>query len=154
MNFAEIDRAAAEFGAFDFVLADLGVSSMQIDDPSRGFSYKREGPLDLRLDASRGVTAAERLGMLTRDEIAGMLQDNADEPYAEEIAVAIMAARKRGRKIETTTDLRELVAEAVMKAVSHQEGLKKMEREELVRSSCARTFQAIRIDINQEYESL
>ena len=154
LNFAEIDRAAAEFGVFDFVLADLGVSSMQIDDPSRGFSYKREGPLDLRLDASRGVTAAERLGMLTRDEIAGMLQDNADEPYAEEIAVAIMAARKRGRKIETTTDLRELVAEAVMKAVSHQEGLKKMEREELVRSSCARTFQAIRIDINQEYESL
>lgn len=154
LNFAGIDRAAEEFGKFDFVLADLGVSSMQIDDPARGFSWKREGPLDLRLDASKGITAAERLSEMDREEIAGMLQDNADEPYAEEIAGEIAAAQRRGGKIDTTTKLRDLVEAAVMQATKGQEGLKKAAREELVRQSCARTFQALRIDINQEYESL
>ena len=125
LNFAELDRAAVEKGPFDFLLADLGVSSMQIDDPSRGFSYKREGPLDLRLDQSKGETAAERLAGMDRDEIEGMLTENADEPYAAEIAKAITASYRKKQKIETTTELAVLVEEAVADAVKGQEGLKK-----------------------------
>ncbi|MEG0377623.1 MAG: 16S rRNA (cytosine(1402)-N(4))-methyltransferase, partial [Eubacterium sp.] len=86
LNFAKIDEVAAEMGPFDFVLADLGVSSMQIDNPDRGFSYKNEGPLDLRLDPEKGVSAAERLKELSLEEIEGMLVENADEPHAEAIA--------------------------------------------------------------------
>ncbi len=86
INFANIDKVAEEAGKFDFVLADLGVSSMQIDDPKRGFSYKIDGPLDLRLDPEHGESAAERLHNITRDEFVGMLVENSDEPYAEEIA--------------------------------------------------------------------
>ena len=86
-NFANIDRVAEEAGVkFDFVLADLGVSSMQIDNPDRGFSYKVEGPLDLRMNPEKGDSAAERLRQVTREELVGMLVENADEPYAEEIA--------------------------------------------------------------------
>ena len=72
MNFADIDQVADKHGKFDFVLADLGVSSMQIDNPERGFSYKNEGPLDLRLDPEHGVPASERLKELTKEEIEGM----------------------------------------------------------------------------------
>ena len=89
MNFANVKELLPESGKFDFVLADLGVSSMQIDNPERGFSYKFDGPLDLRLDPQKGVPASERLREMSRDEIAGMLIENADEPYAEEIAKAI-----------------------------------------------------------------
>ena len=86
-NFAEIDQAVAESGKkFDFILADLGVSSMQIDNRERGFSYKVEGPLDLRLNPLAGVPASERLKEMTREEIEGMLIENADEPYADRIA--------------------------------------------------------------------
>lgn len=81
MNFANVKELLPESGKFDFVLADLGVSSMQIDNPERGFSYKFDGPLDLRLDPQKGVPASERLREMSRDEIAGMLIENADEPY-------------------------------------------------------------------------
>ncbi len=127
---------------------------MQIDDPSRGFSYKREGPLDLRLDQSKGETAAERLAGMDRDEIEGMLTENADEPYAAEIAKAITASYRKKQKIETTTELAVLVEEAVADAVKGQEGLKKADIAELQKKSCTRTFQALRIDVNHEYESL
>ena len=90
MNFADIDQIAREAGPFDFVLADLGVSSMQIDNPERGFTYKKEGPLDLRLNPQKGVSAAERLKEVTEEELAGMLWENSDEPYAEEIAATVM----------------------------------------------------------------
>ena len=82
MNFADIDKLAEETGPFDFVLADLGVSSMQIDNPERGFSYKADGPLDLRLNPEAGISAAERLKTIDREELAGMLIENSDEPYA------------------------------------------------------------------------
>lgn len=83
-NFANIDQVAAEHGPFQFVLADLGVSSMQIDNPDRGFSYKHEGPLDLRLNPEKGESAAERLKGLTQEGFAGMMIENSDEPYAKE----------------------------------------------------------------------
>ena len=147
INFANIDQIAAENGKFDFVLADLGVSSMQIDDPSRGFSYKIDGPLDLRMDPTKGESAAERLKSLSRDEFINMLWENSDEPYAKEIANKVFARRKKGRPVETTTDLRECVEEALAK-------LPESERKDAVKKSCQRTFQALRIDVNSEFEVL
>lgn len=88
-NFCTIDEIAKEVGGFDFILADLGVSSMQIDNPKRGFSFKVDGPLDLRLNQKEGISAAERLANISKDELAGMLYENSDEPYCEEIAKAI-----------------------------------------------------------------
>ena len=150
MNFAQIDELAAEVGPFDFILADLGVSSMQIDNPERGFSYKTDGPLDLRMNPLKGMSAAGRLAEMDEEEITGMLIDNADEPYAQEIARQLCQDRKRGRKIETTTQLREEVEKVVLKV----KGIKTEERAEAVKKSCARVFQALRIDVNQEYEVL
>ena len=147
MNFANIDKVAEEFGQFDFVLADLGVSSMQIDDPKRGFSYKTEGPLDLRLDPMHGDSAADRLLQVTQKEFEGMLIENSDEPYAAEIAASVFGRLKNGKKIETTTDLRNAVEAALVR-------LPKAEREEAVKKSCARSFQALRIDVNSEFEVL
>ncbi len=146
-NFAYIDEVAQEYGPFQFLLADLGVSSMQIDNPERGFSYKKEGPLDLRLDPHAGISAAERLRGMDREELAGMLKENSDEPFAEEIARAIISERRKGRKIETTTKL----AEVVVGALSF---LPEKERKGAVKKSCARVFQALRIDVNNEFEAL
>lgn len=146
-NFANIDKVAQDYGPFDFLLADLGVSSMQIDNPERGFSYKNEGPLDLRLNPQIGISAAERLKEVTREELQWMLMDNADEPYAKEIAGTIVAALKKGKAIETTTQL----AEAIAGALSF---LPAKERKEAVKKSCARVFQALRIDVNSEFEVL
>lgn len=81
------DQVVLESGPLNFVLADLGVSSMQIDNPDRGFSYKVEGPLDLRLNPNVGISAAERLKQITRDELEGMLMENADEPHAQIIKI-------------------------------------------------------------------
>ena len=146
MNFAEIDKVS-DGEKFDFILADLGVSSMQIDNPGRGFSYKVDGPLDLRLDQSGGIPASERLAELSEDEIIGMLIENSDEPYAEEIAEEIMKIYSSGGKIETTTDLRKIIEKALT-------FLPKKEREEALKKSCQRTFQALRIDVNSEFEVL
>ena len=112
-NFANIDKIAAEYGKFDFVLADLGVSSMQIDNPDRGFSYKTEGPLDLRLNPEKGISAAQRLRTVSQEELQGMLTENADEPYAPEIAEAVVQQIKRGGEIETTTELRRVIEKAL-----------------------------------------
>jgi 16S rRNA (cytosine1402-N4)-methyltransferase len=113
-NFADIDLVSREIGKkFDFVLADLGVSSMQIDNPERGFSYKVEGPLDLRMNPNKGESAAERLRELSREEFVGMLVENADEPYAEEIAKEVTARIKRGGRIDTTTQLKETIEAAL-----------------------------------------
>lgn len=114
MNFADIDKLSDEVGGFDFVLADLGVSSMQIDNPERGFSYKAEGPLDLRLNPEKGMSAAERLQNITKDEFAGMLEENADEPYAEEIAAAVVSEIRKGNKVDTTKKLAELIEKALV----------------------------------------
>lgn len=147
MNFADIDRISAEAGPFDFVLADLGVSSMQIDNPERGFSYKFEGPLDLRLNPEKGITAAERLKTIDREELEGMLVENSDEPYAAEIAEAITTAIRRGEPVETTTKVREIIEKTL-------EFVPADKRKDVVKKSCARTFQALRIDINSEFEVL
>lgn len=147
MNFKDIDQVAEEAGKFDFILGDLGVSSMQIDNPDRGFSYKVEGPLDLRLNPQNGISAAERICNISREELMGMLIENADEPYAEEIADAVVTKQKRGEKIVTTKDLQRVIEEALS-------FLPKGEQKEAVKKSCQRTFQALRIDVNQEYEVL
>lgn len=147
-NFRDIDEVAADAGKkFDFVLADLGVSSMQIDNPERGFSYKIDGPLDLRMNPQKGKSGAERLQELTYAEIVGMLTENSDEPYAEQIARTIMRYRNKGVYISTTTQLRECITEALS-------FLPKNEQKETIKKSCQRVFQAIRIDVNSEFEVL
>lgn len=147
-NFRDIDKVADDAGKkFDFVLADLGVSSMQIDNPERGFSYKIDGPLDLRMNPQKGKSGAERLQELTYAEIVGMLTENSDEPYAEQIARTIMRYRNKGVYISTTTQLRECITEALS-------FLPKNEQKETIKKSCQRVFQAIRIDVNSEFEVL
>ncbi|MDY3917299.1 MAG: 16S rRNA (cytosine(1402)-N(4))-methyltransferase RsmH [Selenomonadaceae bacterium] len=162
MNFCQIDELAAEVGPFDFVLADLGVSSMQIDNPARGFTYKADGPLDLRLNPEAGISAAERLRELDKDELIGMLQENADEPYAAEIAREIIRTQ-RHRPIETTVALHEAVVRALAKVPLPPEMKEKAgystknqaaARTQLTKKSSARVFQALRIDVNHEYEVL
>ncbi len=146
-NFANIDLVGEEYGKFQFVLADLGVSSMQIDNPERGFTYKYDGPLDLRLDPTRGTSAAERLRELTQEEVEGMLVTNSDEPYAAEIAKAVTAVFRKGGRIDTTLELRDVIGQALC-------ALPEKERRETLKKSCARTFQALRIDVNSEFEVL
>ena len=145
-NFCTIDEIAKEAGGFDFVLADLGVSSMQIDNPDRGFSFKVDGPLDLRLNPEKGISAAERLAQIEEDELAGMLWENS-EPYAEELAHAIVTERKHGKPIDTTTRLREVIEETLS-------FLPEKEKKDTVKKTCQRTFQALRIDVNNEFEVL
>ena len=147
-NFADIDLVAKDTGKkFDFILADLGVSSMQIDNPDRGFSYKVEGPLDLRMNPEKGVSAAERLKEVDGEELIGMLVENSDEPYAEEITKTILNWRRKGKAIETTTQLKEAIEEALR-------FLPEKEYKETVKKSCQRSFQALRIDVNNEFEVL
>ena len=146
-NFCTIDEIAKEAGEFDFVLADLGVSSMQIDNPDRGFSFKVDGPLDLRLNPEKGISAAERLAQIDEGELAGMLWENSDEPYAEELAHAIVTERKHGKPIDTTTRLREVIEETLS-------FLPEKEKKDTVKKTCQRTFQALRIDVNNEFEVL
>lgn len=147
INFANIDQVAEEAGKFDFVLADLGVSSMQIDNPERGFTYKFEGPLDLRLNPEKGISAAERLFDITEEELQGMLEENSDEPYAKEIAREVIRRNRRKDKIETTTQFKETI-EAALSFIPEKE------RKEAVKKSCQRCFQALRIDVNSEFEVL
>ena len=146
LNFAQIDQLAAEVGPFHFVLADLGVSSMQIDNPERGFSFRTEGPLDLRLNPTMGSSAANRLKKMTLEKLQAMLIENADEPHAAVIARSIVASTKTGTDLSTTTQLRNLIKDA-LKAVPQIS-------DEEVKKSCQRCFQALRIDINREFEVL
>ncbi len=145
MNFAQLDQVAPGV-KFDFVLADLGVSSMQIDNPERGFSFKFDGPLDLRLDPTAGVSGAERLRELDQEELEAMLVENADEPYAQRLARAIVHAEKQ-MPIETTRQL----AAVIEGALSF---LPAKEQKEEVKKACQRCFQALRIDVNSEFEVL
>lgn len=147
-NFRNIDRIAQEHGPFDFILADLGVSSMQIDNPERGFSYKVDGPLDLRLNPEKGVSAAERLRSLAGEEIEGMLVENSDEPYAAEITKEILKTYRRGGKIDTTSQLRDVIEQALHFLPENKE------KKDIVKKTCQRTFQALRIDVNSEFEVL
>lgn len=147
MNFADVDKLAKEVGGFDFVLADLGVSSMQIDNPERGFTFKTDGPLDLRLNPSEGISAADRLKDISVEELEGMLIENADEPHAARIAQAVVTAIRKGEKIETTKALYDVIAQTLS-------FIPKAEQKEAIKKSCQRTFQALRIDVNNEFEVL
>lgn len=147
MNFSNIDQIASEAGPLNFVLADLGVSSMQIDNPERGFSYKTEGPLDLRLNPEKGISAADRLKTISIDELHGMLLENSDEPYCAEISRAIITTIKKGTDISTTYQLQQIIKDAL-------KFIPEKDRNDAVKKSCQRCFQALRIDVNNEFEVL
>ena len=142
MNFAGIAQLLADAGGgFDCVLADLGVSSMQLDNPARGFSYKNDGPLDLRLNPARGTPASALLQKLGVLELAELLTTNADEPHAELIAQEI---KKHTAPIITTRQLADIVRAALIGFPELKEHKKTL----------ARTFQALRIAVNDEFAVL
>ncbi len=126
------------------VLLDLGVSSPQIDDPQRGFSLRGDGPLDMRMDPTRGETAAQWLARATVDELTRVIRDYGEERFAASIAKAIVARREAGRPLTRTADLAAVVAEAIpVKS-----------RKDASQHPATRTFQAVRIHVNQELEEL
>lgn len=145
LNFKDLDLI--DIKGYDFIIADLGVSSMQIDDPSRGFTFKFDGPLDLRMNPSIGVSATMRLRSMSVDEIEGMLTENADETYAKEIAKEIVNARSKGEFLETTKALQKTIENAL-------KHLPKSMKEQAIKKASQRTFQALRIDVNNEFEAL
>jgi 16S rRNA (cytosine1402-N4)-methyltransferase len=140
-NFAGLPQVLASTGraGADLLLADLGVSSMQLDDPARGFSLKLEGPLDMRMNPARGQSAAALLQSIAPEKLATILQENADEPHAQELAGALAE-----RDFSTTTAL----AAAIRAALPR---LKKEEEREL---AVRRVFQALRIAVNDEFSAL
>lgn len=143
-NFAGLPNVLGELGIerVDGVLADLGVSSPHIDDARRGFSYRRPGPLDMRMDPTRGKTAAEVLDRMTEEELAQSIFALGDEEDAEKIAALIV----RRRPIRTTQQLMELVCEARDFTVQRAAGAKL--------HPAARTFQALRMLVNRELPNL
>lgn len=143
-NFAGLRKAIASEGweAVDFVLADLGVSSMQLDDPSRGFSYKFDGPLDLRMNPERGPSAASFLSKVSEERLKRILAENSDEPLAGEIAREIVSLRHRAG-VKTTADLAGAVRAAAPGGLE-DEG----------KDTLARVFQALRIEVNEEFSAL
>ena len=148
INFSELAALLPEAGGgFDVVLADLGVSSMQIDNPARGFSFKAEGPLDLRLDPTRGQSASALLQSVTRQGLRDLLVDHADEPYAMALAAAM-----QGQFVETTTQLATLVRNTLSATLNSR--LPQEEREIETKKALQRTFQALRIEVNSELAAL
>lgn len=144
INFAGLLKLTLSEGiaGFDIVLADLGVSSMQIDNPDRGFTFKRDGPLDMRMNPERGASAATLLERITEKKLVLILQQNADESEAD--VIARVMCQRRG-KILTTRDLSKAIQDA--RAMQHAS-------EENVTKSIRRTFQAIRIEVNDEFSAL
>lgn len=140
MSFAGVRALLHESEGFDCVLADLGVSSMQIDNPTRGFTFKADGPLDLRLNPKRGRSAAQLLARIPEDELARLLQELADEPHAFVIAQTIKSSRIAPA---TTTALSSLVREGLAK-------LRPKPQDSVVKKSLQRTFMALRIAVNEE----
>jgi 16S rRNA (cytosine1402-N4)-methyltransferase len=147
-NFAGFHRALAERGVegLDFVVADLGVSSMQMDDPSRGFTFKDSGPLDLRMNPNRGRPASDILAALDAAKLQRIFEENADEPRAARLADAIVAARESG-PLKTTVQLADLI-----KATLRESG-RRIEPDEM-RATQQRVFQALRIEVNDEFSAL
>ena len=133
--------AARGITAVDGVLLDLGVSSPQIDDPERGFSFRFDGPLDMRMDTTRGESAAEFLARADERHIAEVIRDYGEERFAVQVAKALVARRESGRPVRTTAELSELVAGAVRTREAGQ-------------NPATRTFQALRIFVNAELEEL
>lgn len=143
-TFADLPRILAEEGLphADLILADLGVSSMQVDNPERGFSYKQAGPLDMRMNPSTGEPASQLLARLDEEAIATLLTQNADEPHARLIAGLLTRT-----PVKTTHALERLVRTGLTTAVP---ALPKTE----VKMSVRRTFQALRIAVNEEFAAL
>ena len=143
-NFATLREGleASGLSGADLFLADLGLSSMQIDDPDRGFSYKQKGPLDMRMDPGRGQSASEFLRGVRESDLGSILAANADEARAEEIAHAICL--RRG-KLATTRDLAEAICSVFPELAFKDPAMTRTLR---------RCFQAIRIEVNGEFSSL
>ena len=143
-TFADLPTVLAAVGvsAVDLILVDLGLSSMQADSPERGFSYKEPGPLDMRMDPTRGEPASELVARLRQDQLAAMLTENADEPHA-----GLIAGLLKQKPITTTHALERLVRMGLHAALPL---LSKSD----VKMSVRRTFQALRITVNDEFASL
>ncbi len=142
-HFASMQARLADIGVtqVDGILLDLGISSPQIDDAERGFSFRYDAPLDMRMDQSSGQTAAEFLGRTTEQQLAEVIKNYGEERFAKSIARAIIAERDDGRAITTTGQLAQVVAGAVTRFEPGQ-------------NPATRTFQALRIFVNQELEEL
>jgi 16S rRNA (cytosine1402-N4)-methyltransferase len=153
-NFAGLQNVLAAEGHLnvDGLLADLGMSSMQVDDAERGFSYVRDGPLDMRMDRSRGRTAARLLATISEDDLRQALQDLADEPQAALVARAIVRARQSA-PIERTADLARVIREAVEGDAARPWRLHPTPGQWNLHPA-ARTFQALRILVNRELANL
>ena len=133
--------SALGIGQVQGILLDLGVSSPQIDDPQRGFSFRFDAPLDMRMDTTRGETAAEFLQRADQREIAEVIRDYGEERFAVPIAKALVARRESGAPVRSTAELSALVARAVKTREPGQD-------------PATRTFQALRIHVNAELEAL
>ncbi len=144
-NFCHLNTLLTQTAeGFDFVLADLGVSSMQIDNPERGFSFRASGPLDLRLDPGNGQSASCFLQSVTRQRLRELLTDNSDEPFAIPLAAAL-----QGQYLETTTQLADLVRSTIEEVLERNIPLEKRASEK--KKAVQRTFQALRIEVNNEF---
>lgn len=143
-NFAGLPQVLAQEGVAgaDVILADLGVSSMQLDDPERGFTYKESGPLDMRMNPRRGQSAAELLAHIAEERLVRLLEENSDEPYARVIAPAL-----KQRPLATTEHLARAVREALTSMQRHWS-------KDEIETSIRRTFQALRIAVNDEFSAL
>jgi 16S rRNA (cytosine1402-N4)-methyltransferase len=139
-SFAQMDQYA-EPESVDGILLDLGISSPQVDEAHRGFSFRREGPLDMRMDTEHGLTAAEWLEQVSPEEITRVIKTYGEERFAFQIAKAIVAKREEGLSPKTTLELASLVASVVRTREAGQD-------------PATRTFQALRIFINRELEDL
>ena len=143
-HFANLPQlmAAEGIAAADLILADLGISSMQIDDPARGFSYKAPGPLDMRMDPSQGEPASQVIARLSEEQLAALLTENADEPQAGPIARLL-----KQQPVTTTNGLEYLIRVGLARTLP---SLTKAD----VKMSSRRTFQALRIAVNGEFAAL
>lgn len=145
LNFAGISKLLLDVeGSFDFILADLGVSSMQLDNPDRGFTFKTKGPLDLRLNPERGQTAATFIQSASVELLEKILRENSDEHHAVVIAKAIFENKKT---ITTTISLANIIRRDLTRRYSD------ITEKDIVRS-LQRTFQALRIQVNEEFSAL
>jgi len=142
-TFAGMREVLASLGIarVDGVLLDLGVSSPQLDDPARGFSFRADGPLDMRMDPTRGESAEAFLARADARSIAGVIRDHGEERFAAQVARALVARREEGRPVRTTRELAEVVARAVKTREAGQD-------------PATRTFQALRIFVNAELDEL
>jgi 16S rRNA (cytosine1402-N4)-methyltransferase len=138
--------AAMDIGQVQGILLDIGVSSPQIDDPQRGFSFRSDGPLDMRMDPDSGESASQWLARASVEELTRVIRDYGEERFAASIAKAVVARREAGRPLESTADLAGLVAATVPAS--------RKTRHDGAQHPATRTFQAVRIHVNQELEEL